>query len=89
MNYVDKLNLIMPRLNDVRLPASSREIVSLHPYLGKPRSRPLVEIPSLERFTQNLEYELEGASLNNPVRGGTILLKTRDGSLSEEYRING
>jgi hypothetical protein len=55
MTYVDKLNLIMPRMNDVRLPASSREIVSLHPYPGKSRNRSLVEISSLERFTHNLE----------------------------------
>jgi hypothetical protein len=39
------------------------------------------EIPSLERFTKNLEKGLECASLNNPVRGGMTLLKTRDSSL--------
>ena len=89
MTYVDKLNLIMPRLNYVRHPAHSREVASPHPYPGKPWNRSLVEIPFLERFTQDLEYELEGASLNNPVRRGMILLKTRDGSLRKEYRIDG
>jgi hypothetical protein len=54
MTYIDKLNLIMPRLNDVRFSSSSREIVSLHPYPGKPQNRSLVEISPLERFTQNL-----------------------------------
>ena len=33
------------------------------------------EIPSLERFTKNLEKGLECASLNNPVQGGMTLLK--------------
>jgi hypothetical protein len=54
MTYVDKLNLIMPRLNNVRFLASSWEIVSLHPYPGKTWNRSLVEISPLERFTQNL-----------------------------------
>jgi hypothetical protein len=83
------MNLIMLKLNQVRLPARSREVVS--PYLspGMPLGKlfPLIylqgclgidlftEIPSLGRFTKNLEKGLEWASLNNPVRGGMPLLK--------------
>jgi hypothetical protein len=39
------------------------------------------EIPSLERFTKNLEKGIECASLNNPVRGGMTLLKFRSSSV--------
>jgi hypothetical protein len=45
MTYVDKLNLIMPRLNYVRLPARSREIVFLHPPPGKPGIDLLKRLP--------------------------------------------
>ena len=40
-----------------------------------------IEIPSLERFTKNLEKGLECASLNNPVRGGMTLLKSRSNNV--------
>jgi hypothetical protein len=60
MTYVDKLNLFMSRLNDVRFSTSSREIVSLHPDPGKPRNR------SLHRDFLP-EKGLECTILNNPV----------------------
>jgi hypothetical protein len=60
MTYVDKLNLFMPRLNDVRFSTSSREIVSLHPYLGKPWNI------SLHRDFLP-EKGLECTSLNNSI----------------------
>jgi hypothetical protein len=62
------MNLIMHKLNQVRLPVHSREFVS--PYLSPgmyPGIDLFTEIPSLERFTKNLEKGLECASLNNPV----------------------
>ena len=46
-----------------------------------PRIDLFTEIPSLERFTKNLEKGLECASLNNPVWGGMTLLKSRSRSV--------
>ena len=46
-----------------------------------PRIDIFIEIPSLERFTKNLEKWLECESLNNPVRGGMTLLKSWSSSV--------
>ena len=75
------MNLIMPKLNQVRFPARSREVVS--PYLspGMPRDRSLHRDSLFGKVYQEPGKGTWSASLNNPVQGGTILLKSWSSSV--------
>jgi hypothetical protein len=66
----------MHKLNQVKLPVRSREVV--YPYLspGMSWNRSLHKDSLLGKGYQNLEKGLGCASLNNPVRGGMTLLKS-------------
>jgi hypothetical protein len=48
-----------------------------------------IEIPSLKSPSRTGKENVKAQGLSNPARGGTILLKTRDGSIRMKYRIDG
>jgi hypothetical protein len=47
-----------------------------------------IEIPSLKSPSRIGKENVKAQGLSNPARGGTILLKTRDGSIRMKYRID-
>jgi hypothetical protein len=48
-----------------------------------------IEIPSFKIPSITEKEIVKAQGLSNPARGGTILLKTRDGSIRMKYRIDG
>jgi hypothetical protein len=48
-----------------------------------------IKIPSLKNPSRTGKENVKAQDLSNPARGGTILLKTRDGSIRMKYRIDG
>ena len=47
-----------------------------------------IKIPSLKSPSRTAKENVKAQGLSNPARGGTILLKTQDGSIRMKYQID-